>query len=394
MKEKIPLNQAQQIIKEIKLKLFRYQSFTPYSVKGLLYDEIFFAYPEELNDPIDGKVTFRFHNHENRWINLLTQAWGNIPEVTLAAKNLMTHSNVTIFDLLDTAFLPHTLFGKDNSVKNLSTQRNKQIHLSEILSLYVSRWVRPDSASVSFSYSGDNNLMWSHYAGKHEGFCLIFRDDKGHLNQCPMRKRNGISKTHFCRNIQSTMPTEMKFEKVIYVPPSDTDYPDAFLLFPEVVYGESITESARISYWEKVKLHQLTKNENWEYEKEARLILHSSQHQMSPNQRLFHYNFGQLVGIIFGMRMSDSRREQLTEILCMKSEQHAMSSFKPKWIPDIILHEAGFDSNNSMGYRPTCAISHGRIIERHSEDFNIIYKKWEEDKCLYIDESGGGRIWP
>ncbi|NUY61644.1 DUF2971 domain-containing protein [Pantoea brenneri] len=370
------------------MKIYRYQSFTPYTVKGLLYDELFFAYPEELNDPIDGKVTFRFHHHEQRWVNLLTLAWGNIPEVQLAAKNLMTHSKITISDLIDTSLLPFFLFGIERNDNSATLNNHEKTNLSNKLSFYVSQWIRADTASVSFSYAGDNNLMWSHYAGKHEGFCLIFRDDKGHLNQCPMRKRDSVSRTHFSRNMQSKVPLRLKFEEVIYVPPSDTDYPDAFILFPAMVYGEPITEAARTAYWEKVKRHQLTKNENWAYEKEARLILHSSEHQISPNQRLFHYNFGQLVGVIFGMRMSNSRRDQITEILCIKSEQHARSSFKPKWLPDIILNEAVFDSNNRMTFRPTAAITHGRIIERHSDKFDYIYKQWGEDKCLYIDESG------
>jgi hypothetical protein len=373
----------------VKVKIYRYQSFSPYTVKGLIYDELFFAYPKELNDPIDGKVTFRFHNNENRWINLLTQAWGDIPEVKLAAKNLMTHSQITISDIIDTSLLPYFLFGVENNVNTAPMQNYNKTILSEKLSFYVSQWVKADTASVSFSYAGDNNLMWSHYANKHEGFCLIFRDDEGHLNQCPIRKRESVSKTHFSRGMQSLVPLRMKFEEIVYIPPSEKDYPDAFLLFPQAVYGEPITEQDRLAYWDKVRLHQVTKNENWSYEKEARLILHSSDHDISPNQRLFYYNFGQLVGVIFGMRMASSKREQIVEILCMKSEQNAISNYKPKWLPDIILHEANFDSNNKMTFRPIAAISHGKIIERRSDKFNYIYKNWEEDKCLYIDESGG-----
>ena len=72
---------------------------------------------------------------------------------------------------------------------------NKLIFLSFIkqqmlktLEIYSS----PEQYFVSFSKSGDNFLMWSHYANNHQDYCLIFRPVDNKIRQNPKNLVKGF----------------------------------------------------------------------------------------------------------------------------------------------------------------------------------------------------------
>ncbi|MRU49993.1 DUF2971 domain-containing protein [Pseudomonas gessardii] len=83
-------------------------------------------------------------------------------------------------------------------------------------------------------------------------------------------------------------------------------------------------ESTRLLHHSNIQRQLLTKNKCWEYEKECRLLLPqptrfiSGVSDYSSLQRLFHYDFSQVVGIIFGARMAESEKQKIRDIINAK----------------------------------------------------------------------------
>ena len=110
----------------------------------------------------------------------------------------------------------------------------------------------------------DNVLMWSHYANKHRGFCLEFSTEQFSVGLTT--GRTGPLPVHY------------------------TDkYPVARII-DEIALRETI----------------LTKAEQWEYEKEWRII--------TPEQTgLYPFPSHCLTGVIFGCRMLEKHKEMIRE---------------------------------------------------------------------------------
>ena len=125
-------------------------------------------------------------------------------------------------------------------------------------------------------------LMWSHYADAHHGFCLEFSTQQG-------RDQFGVE---FTTEIAIPLRVEY-FRKYPIVNP---------------IVAHAINETL------------LTKAEQWEYEREWRIIIPNSlgAHRFPPQC---------LTGIIFGCRMSDDHKEMIRE-------------WCKKWQPAIKYYEA------------------------------------------------------
>ena len=121
-----------------------------------------------------------------------------------------------------------------------------------------------------FSAVRDNILMWSHYANKHQGFCLVFSNE---LAVVP----KGIGRC--------IVPFPMTYSGPI--PVID---PTAF--------------ANQAAIYDLVRKIILTKAHEWEYEKEWRIVL--------PNiTRWQPFSSHYLTGIIFGCRMSEAHKEMI-----------------------------------------------------------------------------------
>jgi len=93
-------------------------------------------------------------------------------------------------------------------------------------------WLRNDTGIVSFSTCNDDILMWSHYAGSHQGICIEFKcTDESHVD--------------FFGQIQA-----VQYQ----------------LDLPEVNFY-------KIDMLERAKAFILTKADQWSYEKEWRLLI-------------------------------------------------------------------------------------------------------------------------
>ena len=215
--------------------------------------------------------------------------------------------------------------------------------------------------------------MWSHYASKHEGFCLIFNFEDNKVKQdyqkskteLPVKEISDINPN--CWAAKSQIPQNFDLHNVDYL--AEIQALDGFTWFDKTNFQQH-----------KQKIHDLylQKSEAWEYEEESRILLEMDRgvlgtSKWSKNQRLFHYDFNQLVGIILGYRMEQEAREQIVEIIKEKigtqSKEFGFCIFEAKL---------------SMKYQKVdlepveIIISHDTEIDKKDPRFQIVYKKWKD----------------
>ncbi len=56
---------------------YRFRTFSELTLKELLYNEMYFASPEECNDPFDSKTFYTFPSDKYRWSKLILLAFCN-----------------------------------------------------------------------------------------------------------------------------------------------------------------------------------------------------------------------------------------------------------------------------------------------------------------------------
>lgn len=129
-----------------------------------------------------------------------------------------------------------------------------------------------------FSKCFDNVLMWSHYAQKHEGVCLIYTG--------VFQKKQYVL---FCEEIEGAL---FSFEKINYSN-----------IKPKKV--NRIKDLAN----KKLISALVTKSSEWEYEDEYRLVLKNP----TPNEKGVALKFDKhhLRGVIFGMKTSQEDKKSI-----------------------------------------------------------------------------------
>ncbi|WP_214348057.1 DUF2971 domain-containing protein [Pseudomonas congelans] len=302
------------------MHVFRYRASNLLSQKGLLYDEWYFASKEELNDPVDMQSDFHFS--AGGWFKLLDSLWTDKNHVAVAAKYFSQLSPISYEKLvIDFEKIRQDILEEAFKSERVSLGEVKLLHdsLSKLLDL-LDMYGPGSGYSVSFSRTSTSMLMWSHYAYSHTGFCLVYRPVNGRLSQCPTRKKDELLVS---QNHSSCVPSEFKVEDIIY--DNQIKPLDAYTLLP-IVHTDSRFDSGDAQkQWHKEKNAQLlTKNICWAYEEECRLMLNQPGKWISGSctydnlQRLFYYDFDQIVGVIFGARMSPTDKETLKKIISHK----------------------------------------------------------------------------
>lgn len=194
--------------------------------RRLLTDnEIYFAAPEQFNDPFDCSLPFKYKKEtltqENIYLKLLQiarQKFPNESEEFIQNHCFETQSKQALND--------------ENYWKSFYPHFKKQMHST--------------FGIFSLTPKNDNLLMWSHYADSHYGFCV------------------GLD-----RNILfETCKPFVQMGEVIY----DNS-------FPEIVINEDATKSI-------LKL-TMTKSIEWSYEKEYRMLSYGNRKVVTiPNEAI------------------------------------------------------------------------------------------------------------
>lgn len=130
------------------MKLYKYYSLSSFSKKVLTDQEIYFSSFKQLNDPFEIAVNYTFDCDEHRKFDYFSR---NHP-----------------------TFSSYPDEGKRNHIKSFEdVYRKSNSRLTSMLR---------DSFKTTGIFCVSENpfdvLMWSHYAGKHRGFCVEFDTDK------------------------------------------------------------------------------------------------------------------------------------------------------------------------------------------------------------------------
>ncbi|MGM0823519.1 MAG: DUF2971 domain-containing protein [Pseudomonadota bacterium] len=376
--------------------VYRYRSPGLLSQKELIYDEWYFASRDELNDPIDMQSKFEFPaNSKNIWLRVIKSLWRNETWAEIAANYFDSICPISVEQLLEEydkhfeEVVERTFKGCEISLFDVQKIEESKKHLKAMLSLYE------PSAGYSVSLSKCNNemLMWSHYAARHSGYCLIYRPIDGYLNQCPDRTKDTllVSEGH-----ASTVGNRFKLNEVEYE--NQLEAIDAFCLLPACDTGYKFeTEEDRINFHTKVKDQLLTKNECWSSEQEVRLLLPqpskfiSGESSFTNFQRLFYYDFSQVVGIIFGARMTEQEKLAIKEVVNAKLKKRFRdlgSSSTKKYVFDFLYQQAEIcSSTRDVKIIDQELISMGEKLKTDTEYYQKQLKAWKEFKGITF-ESG------
>ncbi|MBB1425807.1 DUF2971 domain-containing protein [Shewanella sp. SG44-2] len=379
--------------------LYRYRSSTELSFKELLYNELYFASQDELNDPFDGESFYHFPSDKELWMRLLNEVNNRIKEMFWGDSEI----NEYYIEILATALSIRTpitygeiMAGRLISIfDNIVSELENHNAVSEDVAYFakeVQRYLSYSSPKlgyfVSFSSKNNDHLMWGHYGAQHFGYSLIFRTIDGTLKQDPSNCINSVGITETYR---ISVPSSIPFSKVNYS--ENIDFHNACWLLPrELVNNLTCVDLNEIkNHWDKSDSFLCSKHRSWEYEQEYRLILNGgslSSERLSPLQRLLHYDFSQLVGVVFGSKMSDSHKMRVKEIIKYKKESFLPQN-GPRHVFPFVFFQARRSFNREIDVTPEEVFDCNFKIQLTTEDSKRCLKQWEDGYALRFDANGG-----
>ncbi len=350
-----------------------------------MYDEMFFASTEELNDPIDMQTKFIFPDASKElWERILFKLWNDRKYANIGSFYFLEICPIS-YEKIILNFRYHSKkllerFVSDQSLDYKTIQYLLLLlkKLEDFFDLYMPR----SGYSVSFSKTCDDMLMWSHYAKSHTGFCIIFRPINNAIYQCSMRKKDSIAVTE---GHNTSIGESFPIQDINYN--NDLNEIDAFLLFPVPYTGHHFeNEEERLKYHKSAQKQLLTKTKAWDYEKECRLLLSqpykwiAGKGSLNSHQRLFHYDFTQVVGVIFGHRMSSNDKKAIKNILIEKLQRRFESlsnSSKEHFVFDFLFQQAEISpSSRSIIIKDLELFSMGTIFEPGTDYHHKQINKW------------------
>lgn len=381
---------------------YRFRPINDRSKKELLYSEIFFTSPEECNDPFDSRSYYFFAPDTDRWEKTIEFAIApNLKPMVShligpIARYLASQGQLGFDDISAEGFwtgLYGSIKGPDSLLLDVVV-----LQLVDFLHLYTP----PVGHFVSFAQTAEESLLWSHYADSHKGFCLIFAEMDGALNQHPYKRKKSI-RTETPRGIAPHtsygIPNEFPFEKIEYV--DQVPEVDAFAALPERIGLTPQSEEEKKKLVLALERHYLQKHSHWSYEKETRLRLPSpiawllGQHyDYSVHERLFHYDSGQLTGLIFGARTSQKEKDEITEILVTLRMWYMNSPAPRKILTDLAIFEARLAKDKrQIDLVPLKLINKSnKIINNDSKFFPSTLEEWKAGAALSFDQGTARKI--
>ncbi len=286
-------------------KLYKYQSFSQYSLRNLKNNHIYFNHPEDFNDPFDtfhevsikplskeaAKKLFFGKEAERQLFEKIEEKSANnkeIAQILTLLFQLFKTFEIKLFQNLNVDLSKGKKYDSQEFINNIEV--NSALYDAIIESFYSSlnitienslkliREQKVYSKGIScFSTEFDSMLMWAYYADGHKGFCLEFNTEY-----------EPFSKMH-----------KVKYKREL----------------PSIDANQIFTDfSGNI---EIVEAYLLSKYEGWSHENEWR-VLHDK------NRIAFGYKPNALTGVYFGSKMSLTDFEIIAVII---KSQHSNCKF-------------------------------------------------------------------
>ena len=254
--------------------VYKYRSFSPRTLEILSSKQLYFARPDQLNDPLDCQVDIQ----------------AEYKRIESALPHYFSGE-----ELKRNAFLLFIL----NSHRFTNEKTGEKLSLNEALQ----RWIL-QRGILSLSKTPTDALLWSHYADGHKGLCLAFDTEKMKLDDKPdMGLVEYVPAPRYTQLFLSLVQEVGKFVK-----PWEKEHS-----YPKEVgdrfYSRQISRIAEESVF--------VKSEKWKYEEEFRIV--------STHSGLYSYNPEGLRQVIFGSKASSGNIQRLKEIMAKPEWQHVES---------------------------------------------------------------------
>ena len=343
---------------------------------------MYFSSPEECNDPFDSKTFYVFDNNKDKWTKLLkfsleqTNATISKDFLQIMVDFLCASCPLTFDTAANSNFLEDF---PSKTVEQSALVNFIAVRIKAILAIYKP----PTKYFASFSKLNSESLMWSHYANKHTGFCLIFKAIDGELKLSPKFKKDQIIRktpNGIANEMSYTLPESFKFKDIEYK--RDVESLDAFLHMPVAVTGDVSNQREAGKLSTQRESHYLQKGQSWFYESETRLTLpppppwlFGEQITYSRQERLFHYEPSQLAGIIYGARISIEDKIRIQEILKERKNFINEVSNYSRTVFNFVEFEAKLSTNQRQLNIEPISLNGKPTIDK---DFKRLYKEWQE----------------
>lgn len=266
--------------------LCRYRQINEKNLDALAQGKLFFSSPAYFNDPFD---SFAYIN-ENKLIASIVHEWEiGFGQGEYFKKVLKIDPNCDAARLMKERFL-----NQDYCKQHL--QKIKE----EIKA--VQKQVISNTKVISFSESSLSTLMWSHYAGEHTGFALLF--DFNELKSAKTYDVDG-----------NILPLGTMLDRVAYHSKAPDYGQDFFEEMPNrLSYRPSFLPNNR-SYTFHAKF-LFNKQSDWSYEKEWRLCAEGEDVSEKSQAQYIKLN---PYAVLLGARMKHQDRVRIHKILEKKN---------------------------------------------------------------------------
>jgi len=234
-------------------RLYKYRPDNVHTLDILQNNELYFSFVEEFNDPFDCRVNLILPTNKEQWE---VQAKKYRIEETLARKAIKWLETIN--------------FDTEKIIQQYEKSNFRTIML------YCLSEIR------------DNILMWSHYSNSHRGICIGFETI--------------IDQNSLC--IKTDDPMLNNHKNFIYHGP---------LPINKVKYQSNRPEPYDFIFSDANHLYEFfkTKNVDWQYEQERRIIMHYKE----INKRLIRFEKSALKEVIFGCNASAEFKQQVTKLI-------------------------------------------------------------------------------
>ena len=346
------------------MKLYRYRSVTAFLFKELLYQEIYLASFGELNDPLDMTPLVNFRTSElddarNLARFLLGRILRNELKFTFKGQernDFRANQRNAVIEALRTedkldAFaivMLHEMNRRNASsqgiiscdclfrlLQEMHVQRPQEFSFLDELEAVqdnidatITTFFN-NSHVACFAEEGNNFLMWSHYADRHQGICMEFELSK----QCDAECHFPIEMWAHPNTAPYEGPHELSIKgwryheaarKVAYV---DTIDAVSFYDFLPVFANEGdvdlhcLSKSRWHPFADRLRETFLQKLKRWESEKEWRIVHVNFKRSDLPEDRNYRYCISALKGIVFGYRTTEDVKRRIRNIVRRKSDK-------------------------------------------------------------------------
>ncbi|EEQ10949.1 hypothetical protein ymoll0001_2550 [Yersinia mollaretii ATCC 43969] len=248
---------------------YKYRSVNQQTLEMLINREVYFASPDQLNDPLDAKIDINAHYQK-----IVRKYDPNISE-----------------EFNRKAFLLNLLNSKKVTLEDGTEKRLNDLVQEFITSLGI----------FSLSKTASDALLWSHYGGAHKGLCLEFESDE--ISSKDVFSRGEIAYKQ--KPIYEEVFEELLLDFGNFVKPweKDSSYSDEVA---DKFYTKQLSDL--------IDANLYVKSEKWKYEEEYRLV--------SNKAGKIKFNASALKKIILGIHTSSYDINTIKNILTHPQYEH------------------------------------------------------------------------